>query len=1504
MYTPRQRQGLFCLLFVLSVFLLHQAGTSAYTLQPQQPTVTVVVDPAPWQDWQPHQIQMPGDQPPVQRWTAAPVSPAAGPGLTDYVEIDTLIVIYPNTGAGHFNAAEVERIKEQVRDTAEFMWRNSHLKLHMDLDFLVIDTFKDATEFQTGDPRCPWLWPGDYDGDGESVEADLLAAGVTRDQYHSINLLWAHNGGTLDLCWGGLARLDGWHWQQLGHTGITTNALFNFAGDIWNPFHHEFQHSIDGFFEMNGNSAYFFADQVQSGFKGRFGEDVDFHAFQMRHWPVRDWFDLTPEWGHYRQTADQDQDSVPDAAPSLRITETSLGSSINESDADHDRFTDLQEAMAGYFYASGPNKADTDGDGMIDGVDFTPVQDVNRFIWWGAPPMDGRPAGWSKITGTVLTNGHFITASLYAAYDADYLYLMAETDRYARVRIHLDTAGDGWWYGRDNYEVILRPTNPSVLDEAHVLDATGATIMWDDDPDYPGGRLLSKADILTNVSPLGSGYRVQAAIPTNAAAGLLPVHGREIGLLVELQDTGGSWGRNAWMFERANLVYLTLRRENIFEPNDSQGTASAIEFDSPLLAAIDDPGDQDYYEFTAEAGTAIEAAVNAEQSGSKLDAKLLLYDEDRTRLAISNDIGNWKDPRIRFTLPEKGRYFLRVIENDHPNAGGADYFYRLSLREGDATEPNDRFATAYPISYDSTLYGTIDPAGDVDFYRFEARAGDEVDIAVYDSGAASLFLPNIDLYDAGRNLLVRDAEGYINYMIAEPGTYYVRVRDQGHPEDGGPDFAYNLNIYSLPLDRHEPNDTLHEAASIAYHQELWAYILPAGDYDFYTFNGRSGDEIIAEVGAAGYPNIQSDLDSLLVLYDAAGAELTRSEDYGDSTDSRIDYMLPADGLYFLRVSEKSHPDLGGFDYKYRLWLDLVDSFEPNDDPAHAAPITLGPRFTGVLTGACEDVDYFAFDGLAGQQILVNLAAYDELVAGVELLGPDGETVLSAAGDDSETDPSYLFFRLPESGRYYLRVTGESMWLDYGCEGVYDLQLTTAVIVSPTSSGTAGALDYAAGDLLLYDEMSGRWDLLFDASDLELPVSIAAHAILENDLMLLVFDEGYSPPSAEAIAAQDVAFFTAFSLGETTEGRVGIGDYGLDGSDVGLDEQSEAIDAVAVDGEQRLIVSTIGPCAVPGVPSCGKEDLILFNPSQLGEESSGTWEMFFDGSDVGLMNSNLRAAWVDRSTGDVYFTVEPATAVGELQINPDDVLRCRGGKRGNDTSCVELSIHWTAGDHGLNNTAVDALNLGYYRQPDDHGRITIFVKTEPYDADVEFTFSGDLGDATCKEGLCLGFYDLAKGTYTVHESLPPGWRLVSISCADRDYETTTDRGARTAVIDLDLGEGIRCTFLNVPNAAPSAVSDSYRVAAGQTLDVAAAEGVLANDLDSTDDALEAALVGDVKHGSLALKPDGSFTYMPAAGFLGSDLFTYRAADGELASDTAEVTIIVHPIRLYLPLTSSP
>jgi len=103
-----------------------------------------------------------------------------------------------------------------------------------------------------------------------------------------------------------------------------------------------------------------------------------------------------------------------------------------------------------------------------------------------------------------------------------------------------------------------------------------------------------------------------------------------------------------------------------------------------------------------------------------------------------------------------------------------------------------------------------------------------------------------------------------------------------------------------------------------------------------------------------------------------------------------------------------------------------------------------------------------------------------------------------------------------------------------------------------------------------------------------------------------------------------------------------------------------------------------------------------------------------------------------------------------------------------------------------------------------------------------------------------------------------------------------------------------TVVPVNDAPPEAFADLYQTGVDETLVVSAAEGVLANDTDSENDPLTALLLDSPWHGTLMLSPDGSFEYIPNAGFHGTDQFTYLVSDPDFEGyPYAEVTSRVEP-----------
>src|SRR4051794_14378947 len=98
-----------------------------------------------------------------------------------------------------------------------------------------------------------------------------------------------------------------------------------------------------------------------------------------------------------------------------------------------------------------------------------------------------------------------------------------------------------------------------------------------------------------------------------------------------------------------------------------------------------------------------------------------------------------------------------------------------------------------------------------------------------------------------------------------------------------------------------------------------------------------------------------------------------------------------------------------------------------------------------------------------------------------------------------------------------------------------------------------------------------------------------------------------------------------------------------------------------------------------------------------------------------------------------------------------------------------------------------------------GSITIIKDASPNDPQ-DFAYTGlggftldDDSDATLSNTFTSG--NLAPGSYTVTETDVNGWELTGLTCDDGDGGTTVSVANRQAVIDLDPGQSITCTYVN-------------------------------------------------------------------------------------------------------------
>ena len=150
----------------------------------------------------------------------------------------------------------------------------------------------------------------------------------------------------------------------------------------------------------------------------------------------------------------------------------------------------------------------------------------------------------------------------------------------------------------------------------------------------------------------------------------------------------------------------------------------------------------------------------------------------------------------------------------------------------------------------------------------------------------------------------------------------IGVRELRIVGKNGASTAWPFEITDVPdTFETESNNSPESATSIELPVIVNGVINSGGDEDYYTFDAIKGDRCVFNVKAYRYNKIsQQFFNPIISLFDAHGKELARSHGFY-SLDPLIDYTIPEDGKYFLRIQDLLYR--GNPDSVYRLMSGVV-----------------------------------------------------------------------------------------------------------------------------------------------------------------------------------------------------------------------------------------------------------------------------------------------------------------------------------------------------------------------------------------------------------------------------------------------------------------------------------------------------------------------------------------------------------------------------------------------------
>jgi hypothetical protein len=234
-------------------------------------------------------------------------------------------------------------------------------------------------------------------------------------------------------------------------------------------------------------------------------------------------------------------------------------------------------------------------------------------------------------------------------------------------------------------------------------------------------------------------------------------------------------------------------------------------------------------------------------------------------------------------------------------------------------------------------------------------------------------------------------------------------------------------------------------------------------------------------------------------------------------------------------------------------------------------------------------------------------------------------------------------------------------------------------VSSSTGGSVNGINFADEDVLVFDTNTAVWSLLVDLSDLGIGTNdLDALYVLPDGSLLMSFVRAQDIGSLTGVDDSDIVRFIPTTLGDTTSGSFEL--Y-FDGSTVGLAAAGEDVDAIGLTPDGRLLISTLGSYNT-GSLAGSRSDLLVLD--------GGTLLLYFDGDDVELTDNteNISAVWVD-SNGDIYLATNGAFTVTGATGDSADILLCVPSSLGDTTSC-SYSLFWDGSTNGLSGEAIDGL----------------------------------------------------------------------------------------------------------------------------------------------------------------------------------------------------------------------
>ncbi|MBI5479694.1 MAG: PPC domain-containing protein [Deltaproteobacteria bacterium] len=423
-------------------------------------------------------------------------------------------------------------------------------------------------------------------------------------------------------------------------------------------------------------------------------------------------------------------------------------------------------------------------------------------------------------------------------------------------------------------------------------------------------------------------------------------------------------------------AYTAKLTEVVDDHGNSATYATALTtLGTAVNGTIDYAGDYDWFKFDGSSGHLYEANTTG------ADTYVYFYDTNGTTIISQSDY-----PPIYLTATATATYYVAVRHYSSSSTGA----YTLTVTDLGVENSGDNAATAGVITPGTPVGAMISPAGDNDWYKFDAVAGHSYKV---DTTGVDTY---VYLYATDGTTILSESDYPPLYLTAAGvGPYYVRVRHYSSSSTG----MYTLTVTDLGPDDHG-DDAAHATLLPVGATGLTGAIIPAGDNDWFKFDA---------VANHAYKVTTTGITTYVYLYDPNGTTILK-----ESSTVPVYVYLTTAGTYYIRVKHSSTTGVG----QYTVKVEDVGVDDHGNDAAHATlAFTSGTGVDGVINYPGDD-DWFKFDATANHLYSINTTYRSPSTyfdSYVYIYDTNGTTIIK------ESDPVPVVFGASVAGTYYVRV---------------------------------------------------------------------------------------------------------------------------------------------------------------------------------------------------------------------------------------------------------------------------------------------------------------------------------------------------------------------------------------------------------------------------------------------------------------------------------------------------